>query len=160
VPLADANYSHSTNISPRATLIHLNLRPGLVTVDQVLEPVPAAVPVEAVTVMRPDDGGEPTVFGRYRELLGPGLPLQPLGRLDFYAACRQDGLAACVATGDDRLYANGLLTLGYIRPPGWLAASRASARLTSSALPLTGLPSGPTVVSSRPIRVASPSRPA
>src|ERR1039457_5417658 len=54
--IADANYSHSTNISPRADLIHLNVRPGLVTVDQVLEPVLASVPVEAVTVMRPDDG--------------------------------------------------------------------------------------------------------
>jgi RbsD / FucU transport protein family len=63
VLLADANYSHSTNIGPRATLIHLNLRPGLVTVDQVLEPVLASVPIEAVTVMRPDDGSTPTVSG-------------------------------------------------------------------------------------------------
>jgi L-fucose mutarotase len=39
VLLADANYSHSTNANPGAALIHLNLRPGLVTVDQVLEPV-------------------------------------------------------------------------------------------------------------------------
>jgi L-fucose mutarotase len=116
VLLADANYSHSTNISPRAALIHLNLRPGLVTVDQVLEPVLAAVPVEAVQVMRPDEGGDSAVFGRYRELLGPGLPLQPLGRFDFYAACREPDLAVCVATGDDRLYTNVLLTLGYLTP--------------------------------------------
>jgi L-fucose mutarotase len=116
VLIADANYSHSTNVSPRAALIHLNLRPGLVTVDQVLEPVLAAVPVEAVHVMRPDEGDDPDVFGRYRKLLGPGLPLQPLGRLDFYAACREPDLAVCIATGDDRLYANVLLTLGYVRP--------------------------------------------
>jgi L-fucose mutarotase len=115
--IADANYSHSTNISPRADLIHLNVRPGLVTVDQVLEPVLASIPVEAVTVMRPDDGSTPAVFSRYRELLGDGLPLQPLGRLDFYAACRERDLALCVATGDDRLYANVLLTVGYISPP-------------------------------------------
>ena len=114
--LADANYSHSTNISPRAALIHLNVRPGLVTVDQVLEPLLAAVPVEAVHVMRPDDGDDPGVFGRYRELLGPDLPLQPLGRFDFYAVCREPDLAVCVATGDDRLYANVLLTLGYLAP--------------------------------------------
>ncbi len=118
VLIADANYAHSTNVSPRAALIHLNLRPGLVTVDQVLEPVLAAVPVEAVAVMRPDDGGTPAVFSRYQELLGPGLPLQPLGRLDFYATCREPDLAVCVATGDDRLYANVLLTIGYIRPAG------------------------------------------
>jgi L-fucose mutarotase len=116
VLLADANYSHSTNVSPAATLIHLNLRPGLVTVDQVLEPLLAAVPVESVAVMRPDDGSTPAVFGRYRELLGDDLPLQPLGRMDFYAECRQPDLAVCVATGDDRLYANVLLTIGYIAP--------------------------------------------
>jgi L-fucose mutarotase len=116
VLLADANYSHATNIGPRATLIHLNLRPGLVTVDQVLEPLLAAVPVEAAHVMHPDEGGEPAVFATYRALLGPDVPLQPLGRLDFYATCREPDLAVCVATGDDRLYANVLLTVGYIRP--------------------------------------------
>jgi len=56
------------------------------------------------------------VFGRYRELLGEGLPLQPLERLEFYAQCRQSDLAVCVATGDGRLYANVLLTIGYIEP--------------------------------------------
>ena len=56
VLIADANYSHSTNVHPRAAQIYLNLRPGLVTVDQVLEPVLAAVPVESVAVMKPDDG--------------------------------------------------------------------------------------------------------
>jgi L-fucose mutarotase len=118
--LADANYSHSTNVNPAATVIYLNLRPGLVTVDQVLEPVLAAVPVEAVTVMRPDDGSTPAVFARFRELLGENLPLRPLGRLEFYDECRQPDLAVCVATGDARLYANVLLTIGYIAP----AASR------------------------------------
>jgi L-fucose mutarotase len=114
--IADANYSHSTNISPRAALIHLNVRPGLVTVDQVLEPMLASVPVEAVTVMRPDDGSTPAAFARYRELLGDDLPLERLGRLEFYAECRKSDLALCVATGDNRLYANVLLTVGYIRP--------------------------------------------
>jgi L-fucose mutarotase len=116
VLLADANYSHSTNVYPGAALIHLNVRPGLVTVDQVLEPVIDLVPVESVSVMRPDDGSTPDVFARYRELLGDGLPLQPLGRLEFYATCREADLAVCVATGDDRLYANVLLTVGYLTP--------------------------------------------
>jgi L-fucose mutarotase len=116
VLIADANYSHSTNTGPRAELIHLNVRPGLVTVDDVLAPVLAAVPVEAAHVMRPHDGPEPEVFGIYRALLGPAVPLQPLGRLDFYAICREPDLAVCVATGDERLYANILLTVGYITP--------------------------------------------
>ena len=114
--LADANYPHSTNVSPGAALIHLNLRPGLVTVDQVLEPVLSAVPIEAATVMRPDDGSTPAAFDSYRGLLGDDLPLRPLGRLEFYAECRQPDVAVCVATGDERLYANLLLTIGYITP--------------------------------------------
>jgi L-fucose mutarotase len=116
VLIADANYSHSTNVYPGAALIHLNVRPGLVTVDQVLEPVIDMVPIESVSVMQPDDATTPEVFARYRELLGDRLPLQPLGRLDFYATCREADLAVCVATGDDRLYANILLTIGYISP--------------------------------------------
>jgi L-fucose mutarotase len=116
--IADANYSHSTNAHPRAEQVFLNVRPGLVTVDQVLEPVLAAVPVEAAMVMRPDDGGAPAAWDGYRQLLGERLPLQPLGRLDFYEACRQPDLAACVATGDGRLYANILLTIGFLPPAG------------------------------------------
>jgi L-fucose mutarotase len=116
VLLADANYPHATGAHPRAEKIFLNLRPGLATVDQVLEPVLAAIPVEVATVMRPDDGSTPPVFARYRELLGRALPLQSLGRHEFYAACREPDLAVCVATGDGRLYANVLLTIGFIQP--------------------------------------------
>jgi L-fucose mutarotase len=118
VLIADANYPHATGVHPRAAQVFLNLRPGLVTVDQVLEPVLAAIPVEAACVMRPDDGSTPAVFARFRELLGDDLAPQPLGRHEFYAACRESDLAVCVATGDDRLYANILLTIGFIRPGG------------------------------------------
>jgi L-fucose mutarotase len=118
VLIADANYSVSTNVNPRATLIHLNVRPGLVTVAQVLEPVIATIPIEAVTVMTPDDGSTPEVFGRYRETLGNDLPLAQIGRFDFYAACRESDVAVCVATGDDTLYSNVLLTIGYLTPGG------------------------------------------
>jgi L-fucose mutarotase len=115
VLLADANYSHSTNVYSGAEVVYLNLAPGLLTVDQVLKPVLKSVPVEAVNVMRPDEGGEPAVWDIYRSLVE--LPLEPLGRFDFYQTCRQPDLAVCVATGDQRLYANVLLTVGYI-PPG------------------------------------------
>jgi len=116
VLLADANYPHSTNTAARATLIHLNLSPGLVTVDQVLEPLLATVPVEAAAVMTPAGGALPPAFRGFRELLGPGIELEALGRADFYAACRGQDLAVCVATGDTRLYANLLLTVGVVAP--------------------------------------------
>lgn len=56
------------------------------------------------------------MFARYRELLGPGLPLQVLPRFGFYEAAKEPDVAFAVATGDDRLYANLLLTIGYVVP--------------------------------------------
>ncbi len=41
---------------------------------------------------------------------------QALDRFGFYATCREPDLAVCIATGDDRLYANLLLTVGVIPP--------------------------------------------
>lgn len=116
VLLADANYAHDVNVRPGAPVTYLNLRAGLVRVDDVLELVMEAVPIEAVHAMRPDDGSEPAVWARYGELLGPGLPLQPIARPDFYAMARGSALAFAVATGDERLYANLLLTIGYVAP--------------------------------------------
>jgi L-fucose mutarotase len=66
--------------------------------------------------MTPDEGPERGVFGTYQALLGGLEPSQRLGRLEFYATCREPDLAVCVATGDIRLYANILLTVGYIAP--------------------------------------------
>jgi L-fucose mutarotase len=118
VLIADANYSASTNANPAAARIHLNVRPGLVTVADVLEPVLATIPVEAVTVMTPDGGGTPEVWGVYQRMLRPGLALRELDRFGFYAACREPDVAVCVATGDAALYSNVLLTIGYLTPDG------------------------------------------
>ncbi|RZS34093.1 L-fucose mutarotase [Herbihabitans rhizosphaerae] len=112
--IADANYAHATNVNPRAALIHLNLRPGVVNSDVILETLLTAVPVEAAEVMRTDDSSTPPVWTAYTEHLGTEMPLKPLARHDFYATCLGDELAVCVASGDQRLYANLLLTVGVV----------------------------------------------
>lgn len=116
VLLADGNYPHSTGVPPQARTVHLNLRPGLLDVDQVLEVVGATIPVEAATVMSP--GGDEAVpaHREYRRALGSDVEWRELTRFDFYDACRSSDLAVLVATGDQRLYANLLLTVG-VRSP-------------------------------------------
>lgn len=111
VLLADGNYPHSTGAPPSVPRVHLNLRPGLLDVDQVLEVLLAAVPVEAAAVMTPGEGREVPAHTGYRAMLGD-VDWRELGRLQFYDACRGPDLALVVATGDQRLYANLLLTLG------------------------------------------------
>jgi L-fucose mutarotase len=118
--LADANYPHSTGAHPAAARVHLNLRPGLVTVEQVLEVLLGAVPFESAAVMVPGgvagdvaaaDEAIP-VHAVYRAALTDGVAWETMDRFAFYEAARGDDVALVVATGEQRVYANLLLTIG------------------------------------------------
>jgi L-fucose mutarotase len=110
--IADGNFAHRANSHARARIIHLNLRPGLITVEQALEVVADAIPVESAAMMQPDDGSPPTLDTGYRKYLAASTPLTMLGRDDFYRACQDPALDATIATGDRRYFANILLTVG------------------------------------------------
>ena len=74
------------------------------------------IPVEAAHVMGPDDGSEPDIYPDFRRILGPELPLQRMGRFEFYDQARGPDLALAIATGEQRIYANILLTIGVVPP--------------------------------------------
>lgn len=115
VLIADGNYPFSTGAHPAAARVWLNLAPGLLTVPDVLAVLVDAVPIEAAQVMMPDAGPEPAIFETFRSLL-PGLALGALGRFPFYAAARGGDVALVIATGEQRVYANLLLTIGMVPP--------------------------------------------
>ncbi len=69
VLLADGNYPYATAVAPQAETIWLNLRPGQIPVDDVLETLLGVIPVEAARVMATETGEEPDIYGRFRELL-------------------------------------------------------------------------------------------
>jgi L-fucose mutarotase len=115
--IADGNYPFSTRANPAARRVYLNLAPGLVTVPDVLRVLVGAIPVEAAEVMGPDTGEEPSIFADFRQIL-PDLPLKRLGRFEFYDAARHSDTALVIATGEQRIYANILLTVGAVPPPG------------------------------------------
>lgn len=116
VLIADGNYPLLTRSYERAHRVFLNLAPDLLRVTDVLGVVSEAIPIEAAHVMVPDAGDEPPIFQEFRQLL-PGLDLIPLARFDFYDAARGPDLALAIATGERRIYANLLLTIGVV-PPG------------------------------------------
>ncbi len=119
--IADGNYPVSSKKGPHAELVHLNLAPGIVTVEQVLRAVLTAVPVDMVNIMGiPDDDpyarhGEPPVWADYRRVLKEnrsGLKLEPLLKWDFYKAVESPDHVLTIQTADQALWANVLLTLG------------------------------------------------
>lgn len=112
VLIADGNYPASTKRPPGAALVSLNLSPGVVDCVQVLAAVASAIPIEAAAVMRPEEG-EPEIWEKFRTVLS-GVDLEPLDRFAFYEAASSDDVALVIATGEQRLYANILLTIGVV----------------------------------------------
>ncbi len=113
--IADGNYPLATRSHPSARRVFLNLAPDLVKVTDVARVLVQSVPIEAAQVMMPEVGPEPKIFAEFRQLL-PGVELQPLGRFEFYDAARGPDLALAIATGERRVYANLLLTIGVVPP--------------------------------------------
>ncbi|HET6440504.1 MAG TPA: RbsD/FucU family protein [Anaeromyxobacter sp.] len=117
VLIADGNYPFGTGGHPGATRVYLNLAPGQLNVVDVLKVLAASIPLEAVEVMVPEQGPEPAIFAEFRQVLGKGLPLKTLGRFEFYDAAREGNTTLVIATGEQRIYANILLTIGVVPPP-------------------------------------------
>jgi L-fucose mutarotase len=116
VLIADGNYPFTTGSHAGARRVFLNLRPGMVSVPDVLETLVAVLPVESALVMVPQDGPEPAIFADFRRLLPAGVPLEKNGRFDFYDAAKSPDTALVIATGEQRIYANILLVIGVVKP--------------------------------------------
>ena len=116
VLIADGNYPFATGSNPRAERVFLNLTPGLVNATQVLRVLVDALPIEAALVMVPDEGPEPPIFSEFREILPEGLELDEISRFPFYETAREQNTALVIATGEQRVYANILLTIGVVPP--------------------------------------------
>ncbi|QDU63500.1 D-ribose pyranase [Planctomycetes bacterium Pan216] len=119
--IADGNYPVSSKLGPNAELVHLNLMPGLVTCDQVLEAILSAIPIEEINTMMYETTGpyalseDPPVWDEYRKTLagaGLDLKLEPIEKWAFYDAVATPDHILTVQTADQQRYANILLSIG------------------------------------------------
>lgn len=125
VLIADGNFAFGPLIHPRAKVVWLNLAPGLVTVTDVLKVLLTAIPVEAVDVMTPESGEEPSIHADFRSILNeaqrsgrmpPDVPVTKHKRFAFYHVTRSPDTILVIATGEQRIYANIVLTIGVVMP--------------------------------------------
>lgn len=117
--IADSNYPHETWANPRSSVVFLNLAPGLVNATDVLEVLKKTLPLEAAAIMipSPEDGDiEVPIHEEFRAAL-PGIEVSEISRWDFYPEAGSNDVAVVIATGEARIYANLLLTIG-VRTPG------------------------------------------
>ena len=125
VLIADGNYPFRTTLGANAELVSLNLSPGIVSATDVLAALVSAVPIEAAAVMATATEGpyamaeDPPIWREFRAILaasGFAEPMEQIERFAFYDAGRGRDVALAIATGEQRIYANVLLTIGVIKP--------------------------------------------
>jgi L-fucose mutarotase len=119
--IADGNYPASSKRGPRSEVVSLNLMPGLVTCNQVLQAILSAIPIEAIRTMQTEKSGpyalesDPPVWNDYRKTIrdaGIELDILPVDKWEFYSAVATDDHVLTVQTGDTQRYANILLSVG------------------------------------------------
>lgn len=119
--IADGNYPASSTLGPNAELVSLNLSPGLVTCNQVLQALVTAIPIEEANTMNYETEGpyalseDPPVWSEYREtfkLAKLDLELKPIEKWDFYEAVNTRDHVLTIQTADQQRFANLLLSIG------------------------------------------------
>jgi len=125
VLISDGNFPHSTKKNPAGEIVFLNLAPGMVTVPDVLKALVSVIPVESAGVMDYARSGpyalkqDPPIWKEFRTLLtgaGVASDLAKIERFAFYDAARSSDVCLTIATGEERIYANLLLTMGVVKP--------------------------------------------
>ena len=112
--IADGNFPIHSKAPTHARFVHLNLAPGMLTVTDILKVLIDAIPVESATMMIMDDGKEPAIGSDFRQILPKDVLLKAINRLDFYSASGESNTTLVIASGEQRLYANILLTIGVV----------------------------------------------
>jgi L-fucose mutarotase len=124
VLISDANYPHWTKRGPNAEVVYLNLAPGIPTVTDVLKVLLTAIPIEVANVMDYARTGphalqeDPPIWNEFRQIFGSAkvnVELERTERLRFYDAAGTPDVCLTIATGEQRVYANLLLTIGVVK---------------------------------------------
>lgn len=124
VLISDGNYPHWTRRGPNAEVVYLNLARGWPTVTDVLKVLTTAIPIEKAEVMDYARTGpyalsaDPDAWDDYRAALKEtdcAGKLERVERFAFYDAAGRPDVCLTIATGDQRIYANLLLTIGVVQ---------------------------------------------
>ena len=113
--IADGNYSCVTNSPATANIIYLNFTAGMLSGTQVMEGVCDMLNIESALMMSCPDDFDNTIIKEYQALLPEVAPIDYVERNDFYSAVRSDDTLLVIATGEQRRFANILLTVGVVK---------------------------------------------
>ena len=114
VVIADGNLPVATMAGPNSTTVHLNFRPGMIDAMSVLEGILAVCPIQGATVMEKPAQANAVMHQKYKELLGE-VTFDELERWTFYDKIREPATTLIIQTGEQRRFANIILTVGVVK---------------------------------------------
>ncbi len=117
VLIADGNYPLLSGTNPATKRVFLNLAPGTVGALEVLEAILTAAPVQEATTMTPPDDFHPDIHDAYKAALGEGVQWTEMERWSYYDKIKSPDTTLAIATGEQRRFANLLLTIGVVKLP-------------------------------------------
>jgi L-fucose mutarotase len=115
VLIADGNYPFLSGSPETARKVFLNLMLGIPTVTNVLEALVSAIPIEAADVMVPPSGEKQDIHAEFEQLLPSDIMRASHPRFEFYELVKTPETTLVIATGEQRRFANLLLTIGVVK---------------------------------------------
>lgn len=114
VVIADGNLPVGAMTGPNSTTVHLNFRPGMLDALTVLEGILAVCPVQGAIVMEKPVEANAEIHCAYKERLGD-VTWEAMERWAFYDKIREPATTLIIQTGEQRRFANLILTVGVVK---------------------------------------------
>lgn len=110
--MGDSNYPVTVKAAPGARRVYLNFIPGMIDGVSIVRALAKTIPIESAMYMTPDSGEMPEIIGEYHALVGKDVPFEAKGRFPFYDEAASPDTCLVIASGDQRVFANLLITVG------------------------------------------------
>ncbi|APZ47033.1 transporter [Polaribacter reichenbachii] len=114
VVIADGNLPVGAMNGPNSTTVHLNFKPGLLDALTVLEGILEVCPIQGAIVMQKPAEANAEIHNSYKELLGD-VSWDEMERWAFYDKIRDPLTTLIIQTGEQRRFANLILTVGVVK---------------------------------------------
>lgn len=114
VVIADGNLPVAAMTGANSTTVHLNFRPGLLDALTVLEGILEVCPVQGAIVMEKPAEANAEIHDAYKKLLGD-VTWNEMERWAFYDKIRNPNTTLIIQTGEQRRFANLILTVGVVK---------------------------------------------
>ncbi|WP_055444576.1 RbsD/FucU family protein [Lacinutrix himadriensis] len=115
VVIADGNLPVGAMTGPNSTTVHLNFKPGLLDALTVLEGILEVCPVQGAIVMEKPAEADAAIHDAYKNALGADVTWDTMERWAFYDKIRNPNTTLIIQTGEQRRFANLILTVGVVK---------------------------------------------